>query len=132
MKDRYLFLCNGVAALVRIEPGTTSKEWADIQNRFARQAGEKDPENSFVSCSQLHQDQRHDNVYWTEWIQSHRGANFCLHPMRGASSKQIECCRQHLKRTRDVVNIQVSKPRKWITFEFRPEKPDRNQNQKYE
>lgn len=116
----YFFWCNGKAAHVYVPVGASSEEWGRNQTRFERICSRA---SAYVGCEMLPTGNIIHGVRYQDWLAGSAGASFRIFQVPGVTTKTVKLVQDELKRTRDVVTLEVEKISKMIDFVWEPLPP---------
>lgn len=115
MKDNLVMFIQGRrAALAHIPRDTSSEEWGRLQIAFAESCSSRRTEADFVFCVSLSQDQVFEGVYYSWDLAGPDGATFEIYRMPHHSDADVNKCRSHIKKNRDVVRMSVCTISEWL------------------
>jgi|GEM_PF-2624255 len=109
----YLLAVGGTATVCRIPRDFSSDQWGTLQTALARHVHPR-KHDAGVDTFRLYPDQIRFGIRWSEELAGSGGMSYLLLPLPGDTEEAIGKCRDHLRRTRDVVRLSVRRIKTWL------------------
>jgi hypothetical protein len=114
---------DGIVASFLQAPSSLSRdEWAHLHIRLTTLIAPGKPWlDSYDSCFRLYSGCRYKRIFWHEELAGPRGSSFILYILPGISEEEIDEAVYHIRRTSDVVSLEICRIHRLVDFPELPE-----------